>query len=174
MCVCVCGCGVKTAIDRVKGFSSGCFWRRPRWHDTTPHEWRAGSSDTEWSCAGLSASPRDRQVYSSFLLAPGILAWILDRGNSLLIPYAQWISYSRLGPACWNHMLVLRSSFLRKFTEADLGYQDLPEGCWSGPKRETDLACVNPLHASLVTFSMNFYIYLYDQDDVTWPLGLYL
>lgn len=127
------------------------------------------------SCAGLSASPPDRQVYSSFLLAPGILAWILDRENSLLIPYAQWISYSRLGPACSNHLLVLLSSFLRKFTEANLGSQDLPEGRSSSPKRETHLsACVNPLNASLVTFSMDFYIYLYYQDDVTWPLGLYL
>lgn len=30
VCVSVCVCGVKTAIDRVKGFSSGCFRRRPR------------------------------------------------------------------------------------------------------------------------------------------------
>lgn len=47
----VCVCGVKTAIDRVKGFSSGCFWRRPRWRGTTPHEWRADSSDTEWAAS---------------------------------------------------------------------------------------------------------------------------
>lgn len=38
LCIClprnrmtyVCVCGVKTAIDRVKGFSSGCFGRGPR------------------------------------------------------------------------------------------------------------------------------------------------
>lgn len=57
VCLCVCACGVKTAIDRVKGFSSGCFWRRPRWRGTTPHEWWAGSSDAGWAAWGRQLHP---------------------------------------------------------------------------------------------------------------------
>lgn len=114
----VCVCGVKTAIDRVKGFSSGCFWRRPRWRGTNAPRMTSGLFWHRVSCIRLSASPWDRQVYSSFLFAPGIFAWILYRENSLLIPYGQWLIYSRLGCAYSNLLLVLHSSFLRKFTEA--------------------------------------------------------
>lgn len=148
-CVCVCACVVLRLLSTGwNGFSSGCFWRRPRWLRFYAPRRTSGLFWRRVSCVRLPAPPWDRRVYSSFLLAPGIFAWILDRENSLLTPCDQWRLYSRLACAYSNLLLVPHSSFLRKFTEAVIcvnrtGLKDSR----MAPQREPAMLLINPLNA---------------------------